>query len=46
MQYRIDFYLVGELTEREQEKIIGLLDFLELQNIIISNEKDNPEIFM
>ncbi|MBQ3047974.1 MAG: hypothetical protein IJD48_03050 [Clostridia bacterium] len=46
MQYRIDFYSDGELTEQEQEKIIGLLDFLELQNIIISNEKDNPEIFM
>ena len=46
MQYRIDFYSDGELTEQEQEKIIGLLDFLGLQNIIISNEKDNPEIFM
>lgn len=36
MQYRIDFYSDGELTEQEQEKIIGLLDY----------EKDNPEIFM
>ena len=27
MQYRIDFYSDGELTEQEQEKIIGLLDF-------------------
>lgn len=44
MQYRIDFYSDGELTEQEKEKIIALLDFLVLQNIIIPNEKDNPEI--
>lgn len=44
MQYRIDFYSDGELTEHEQEKIISLLDFLELQNIIISNEIKNERI--
>ena len=35
MQYRIDFYSDGELTEQEQEKIIALLDFLELQKDVI-----------
>lgn len=46
MQYRIDFYSDTELTEQEQEKINALLEFMELQNIIMTNEKDNPEIFM
>lgn len=26
MQYRIDFYSDGELTEQEQEKIIGFIE--------------------
>ena len=40
MQYRIDFYSDGELTEQEQEKNHQLTwFFLELQNTIISNKK-------
>ena len=45
MQVRIDFNIDEKLLEKNISKIYEILEKIDAENILISNEEENPELF-